>query len=76
MNRISNLPGLEQSHGVLLRDREVAALLGVSLASVRRWRLMGQGPVYRKLGALCRYSRGDVEAWLASRPTGGQPVAR
>ena len=51
----------------------VARFYGVSLGTVRRWRVLGMGPRYRKIGALVRYSLTDLETWLASRPTGGEP---
>jgi predicted DNA-binding transcriptional regulator AlpA len=54
-----------------LNDKEVAALLGVSVATVRRWRLFRQGPKYLKLGAAVRYKPEDISAWIESRPTGG-----
>ena len=55
----------------LLNEHEVAQMLGVSVATVRRWRLFKAGPKYVKLGALVRYRVSDIERWLASRPTGG-----
>jgi predicted DNA-binding transcriptional regulator AlpA len=55
----------------LLNEHEVAEMLGVSVATVRRWRLLKDGPVYLKLGALCRYPVENVLAWLKSRPCGG-----
>jgi predicted DNA-binding transcriptional regulator AlpA len=56
----------------LLNERDVARITGMSLASVRRWRLVRQGPRYIKLGAAAvRYRPEDVSAWLESRPTGG-----
>jgi excisionase family DNA binding protein len=58
----------------MLTDREVAETLCVSVASVRRWRLLRQGPRFLKLGSSVRYRREDVDAWLASRPTGGTDV--
>jgi len=61
---------LNQSH--YKDERFVAAYFGVSLATVRRWRYLGQGPRYRKIGSLVRYSVDDLSAWLASRPTGGE----
>ena len=51
----------------------VARFYGVSLGTVRRWRVLGMGPRYRKIGALVRYSLADLENWLASRPIGGEP---
>src|SRR5262249_5142821 len=56
----------------LLREQEVAQVLGVSVATVRRWRLLKQGPKYMKIGAAVRYRPEDISAWLASRPTGGE----
>lgn len=55
-----------------LNDKQLSALLGVSTASVRRWRLLGLGPRYLKVGASVRYRVEDLEAWLASRPAGGE----
>ncbi len=55
----------------LLNDRQVAELLGVSLATVRRWRLLNRGPRFLKLGASCKYRASDVANWLESRPSGG-----
>lgn len=55
----------------LLNEHQVAETLGVSVATVRRWRLLKQGPRYLKLGALCKYRIEDIQVWLESRPSGG-----
>lgn len=55
----------------LLNEYQVAEMLGVSVATVRRWRLLRQGPRFLKLGALCKYRIEDVASWLESRPSGG-----
>ena len=55
----------------LLNETEVAKSLNVSLATVRRWRVIGQGPQYRKIGASVRYDPNCVSAWLESRHIGG-----
>jgi predicted DNA-binding transcriptional regulator AlpA len=58
----------------LLNERDIARITGMSLASVRRWRLLRQGPRATKIGSAVRYRPQDVKAWLDSRPTiGGQP---
>ncbi len=54
-----------------LNDREVAEMLGVSVATVRRWRLIKQGPRYLKLGGLCKYRPEDLQSWIESLPAGG-----
>ncbi len=52
-------------------DIEAASLLGISVATMRRWRLLGRGPRFRKLGGSVRYFREDIEAFIASAPSGG-----
>ena len=56
----------------LLNEHDVARITGLSVASVRRWRLLRQGPRYLKIGSAVRYRREDVLVWLESRPTGGE----
>ncbi len=51
----------------LLDERAVAKSLSVSLATVRRWRYEGGGPPFLKLGALVRYRREAIEAWLEAK---------
>jgi predicted DNA-binding transcriptional regulator AlpA len=55
----------------LLNEHDVAHLTGLSVSSVRRWRLLKEGPKYIKIGAAVRYKAKDVSAWLESRPTAG-----
>ena len=55
----------------LLNEFDVARITGLSVASVRRWRLLRQGPKYIKIGAAVRYKPEDISAWLESRPSGG-----
>lgn len=56
----------------LLTEHDVARITGLSVASVRRWRLLHQGPRYLKIGSSVRYRPTDVTAWIESRPTGGE----
>ena len=55
----------------LLTEHDVARITGLSVATVRRWRLLRQGPRYLKIGASVRYTPEDVSAWLESCPSGG-----
>ena len=55
----------------LMTENEVSKRLNVSVASLRRWRLLGRGPAFLKVGSLVRYPPEDLDAWLASLPTGG-----
>jgi predicted DNA-binding transcriptional regulator AlpA len=57
----------------LLTEREVAVMTGMSVSSVRRWRLLGKGPRYVKVGGVAvRYNTSDIDAWLTSQPSGGE----
>lgn len=46
---------------------ELAEMLGVPVATVRRWRYVQTGPPAVKVGRHIRYRREDVEAWLEER---------
>jgi hypothetical protein len=59
-----------------MTEHEVSKRLNVSVASLRRWRLLKRGPVFVKVGSLVRYSPEDLEAWLASLTTGGTDMHR
>ena len=50
----------------LLNEKEVASLLSVSLAAVRRWRYEGRGPKFLKLETVVRYDPATVRDWIAS----------
>jgi predicted DNA-binding transcriptional regulator AlpA len=58
----------------LLSEGEVAAICGLSAAAVRRWRLLGKGPRYIKVGAAVRYHLEELNNWLKTRPSGGEPM--
>jgi predicted DNA-binding transcriptional regulator AlpA len=60
----------------LLNEHDVARITGLSVASVRRWRLLRQGPKYLKIGSAVRYRATDITTWLETRPTGGERSAR
>lgn len=55
----------------LMTEQDVSKKLNVSVASLRRWRLRRCGPAFVKVGCLVRYRPEDLDAWLASLPTGG-----
>lgn len=47
--------------------KEVAEELGVPLATIRRWRLNGQGPASFRAGRHVRIRRADFERWIADQ---------
>jgi len=59
-----------------LTEKEVAEQIKVSLASLRRWRLLQRGPRFIKVGALVRYRVEDLEQWMETLPTGGTAPPR
>jgi hypothetical protein len=58
---------LSQEH---LLDTEAAKMPGMKPGTLRKWRLLGVGPRYRKFCRVVRYSELDLKAWLESRPAG------
>ena len=58
----------------LLNEFEVAERLNLSVATLRRWRIIQRGPLFVKVGFLVRYRPEDLESWLTSRATGGSPL--
>jgi predicted DNA-binding transcriptional regulator AlpA len=48
----------------ILNEMEVAEFVNMSVATMRRWRLLRTGPKYLKIGSAVRYRRADLEAWL------------
>ena len=66
-----NAPGLHTTSRALT-EREVAGLLGLSVATLRAWRHRGQGPRYLRLGRAVRYLPADLETFVrASVVEGG-----
>lgn len=48
----------------LFNEQATAEFLGLTLASLRKWRWERKGPAYVKVGRLVRYRKADLEAWL------------
>lgn len=67
----------------LLSDLQVQAEYGIPRATLRKWRLFGGGPRWRKIsgkvgrpGGCVRYRRADVELFIDQAPGGGGPAAQ
>jgi len=74
MASLHSIPEELHTPGALLKlmtEHQVAAACAVSVASVRRWRVLGAGPRYLKIGCSVRYKLEDVRSWIESRPTRG-----
>jgi len=48
----------------LLTSQEVAILLGVSTATLSRWRAQGNGPPALSVGGVYRYRPALLEEWI------------
>lgn len=46
-----------------LNEQQTAERLNVSVRTIRKWRLTGMGPRFRKFGSAVRYSLVDLEAF-------------
>ena len=55
--------------GALIGEHQVAELLKLSVATVRRWRLLRTGPPFKKIGSAVRYSRTEVIEWMDQQPS-------
>jgi hypothetical protein len=56
----------------LLNENDVARIVGLSVASIRRFRLLKIGPRFIKVsGSAVRYRPEDLKAYLDARPSGG-----
>lgn len=75
-NRQEMAMGIETDPDRWLSERETAALLGLSVGTVRRYRRAGIGPAWSRLGTrLVRYRRADVIAWARAQSANRQDVA-
>ncbi len=48
----------------LVKEAEAAERLCVSVATLRRWRWSGRGPVFRKIGSAVRYAESDLREFV------------
>ena len=61
---------LEYAREPLLAEEELSSEVRRTIATVRRWRVEGTGPVFLRIERAVRYSRVDVNHWL------GKPLVR
>ena len=50
----------------LIDEHEAAARLGLTVATLRRWRWCRRGPAWVKVGAAVRYAPQDLSAFVAA----------
>jgi hypothetical protein len=54
-------------------EKEAAVILGCTVSALRKWRLLGKGPTYCKIGRLVRYADPDLAEYLNANRV--EPVA-
>lgn len=64
-------PKADSYFGQYLTDAEVSSRVHISVQSLRRWRRLGTGPRWIRLGNSVRYPVDELTAWLVSAPSGG-----
>lgn len=60
MNSTATLP-------TYLRDTDVAEMIGLSVATLQKWRQIGYGPDFIKIGYKVRYAKTSVDTWMESK---------
>ncbi len=67
---ILNTSGADTTPTYLINEHQVAARLGLKVATLRRWRWAGRGPPFFKIGNAVRYAAEDIDAFIqAARRT-------
>jgi excisionase family DNA binding protein len=55
---------MSEHQSQVLTEHEVAKQLGLSVATLRAWRLKGKGPRFVRFGRAVRYLTADVERFV------------
>ena len=58
----------------MFAEKEAAEQIGCTFHTLRKWRLLGKGPRYHKVGRLVRYAETDLAAYLDANRV--QPAAQ
>ena len=62
---------ISQSEKSNLIDTEVAEYLNLSVSTIRRWRLIGKGPRWFRIGGSVRYPHKELAEYVSKLPSGG-----
>jgi predicted DNA-binding transcriptional regulator AlpA len=61
-------PARKKMMTILINEAQAAERLALSIHTMRRWRVLGRGPVFLKVGGKAvRYRESDLEAFLSGR---------
>ena len=56
----------------VLTAAEAADYLRIPIETMRRWRALGTGPRYARVGRHVRYRKAALDAWLQEREAAGR----
>ena len=62
----------------LITETHAANILGLKVATLRRWRWVGRGPQFIKVGEAVRYDPADIHQFIEAgrrRSTSDDPIA-
>lgn len=65
---------MTEYHKQALTDHEAARLLGLSVATLRAWRLRKRGPRYLRFGRAVRYLASDIDRFIEASGIDPRPV--
>ncbi len=63
-------------HATFLDERTAAAILGLSVRTLQRWRVEGGGPSFYRFGKRRLYKRDDLLAWAEPQKSGSTSEAK
>ena len=67
---------MNREENARLRQAAAAEYLGVKPRTLEKWRRVGGGPPFFKLGRVVVYDLSELEAWLAARKRTSTSEAR
>lgn len=57
----------QNTQPLLLTETEAAKLIGFSIRTIQKWRMVGRGPQHVRVSSRAiRYRREDIDAWIES----------
>ncbi len=61
--------------GELLTTEQAAKIYGLSQSTLRKWRCVGNGPRFTRIGRAVRYRRAELDAFVEGRTFGSTTQA-
>jgi hypothetical protein len=64
MSELTPTPAPQTTNALVMNDFDAAALLDLSVHTLRKMRSTGTGPVYLKIGKSCKYRLSDIHEYI------------